>query len=134
MSAPSSRVRETGPGLDLVRDLLDQGLLDRHSRAMGRVDGLVLELVPGRAPRVAFIEIGAATLARRIHPGVERALNAVFAWFHGRLPRPVRVPVRRIHRLGVDVLLDVDAEEAGVLSWETLLRERVVKALPGGAR
>ena len=37
--------------MDLIRDCLDEQLLDRQKRPMGRVDGIILVLEPGRQPR-----------------------------------------------------------------------------------
>ena len=52
--------------MDLVRDVLDKQLVDRHGTKMGRVDGIVVELRPGRPPEVIALETGPLTLARRI--------------------------------------------------------------------
>src|SRR4029434_7719229 len=62
----------------LIRDVLDNQLLDRHQRQMGKVDGLILELRPGQPPRLAYIEVGSITLARRLHPRLARWV-ALFA-------------------------------------------------------
>jgi len=43
--------------MDLVRDCLDKQIDDRFKRRMGRVDGIVLEVEPGRPPRVAYVEL-----------------------------------------------------------------------------
>ena len=86
--------------LDLVRDLLDTKVVDRDGREMGRVDGVVLEIGGGGAPRVAAIEIGAEVLFRRVRPffgrwaaGVERALGI-------ERGRPMRIPSYGGGRMG----------------------------------
>ena len=52
--------------IDLIRDCLDKQVLDRKDRRIGRVDGIVVELDVRGRPRVAGIEIGPATLIRRL--------------------------------------------------------------------
>src|SRR5437762_7806215 len=61
--------------MDLVRDLLDAQLVDRQDRQIGRVDGVLLEVRDGEPPRVAAMEVGAITLARRLHPALGRWLR-----------------------------------------------------------
>jgi hypothetical protein len=121
--------------LDLVRDLLDAGLVDRSGRRIGRVDGVILQLRPGRPPRVAAMEVGAVTLARRLHPRLGRWLRA-FAI--RRLPvswRPVRLPVTLVRHLGVHVALDLDANaDRRLLRLERWLSRHIVQRLPGGRR
>lgn len=58
--------------MDIIRDVLDNQLVDRHQRKMGRVDGIVVELQEGQPPRLAYLEVGFPVLARRIHPHLER--------------------------------------------------------------
>ena len=50
----------------LVRDVLDTQVLDRKKRAIGKVDGIGLELREGAAPRVAYLEIDGVTAWRRL--------------------------------------------------------------------
>src|SRR5437763_15427300 len=94
--------------LKLVHDLLDTLLCDRNQRPVGCVDGILLELRPGQPPRVLAMEAGAATLARRLHPRLERWLRGIARrWLHTRL-RAARFPLELVRDIGVDVELDVD--------------------------
>jgi hypothetical protein len=114
--------------MDLIRDCLDEQLLDRQKRPMGRVDGIILTLEPGRQPRVSHIELGAITIADRIG---ERA---------GRLARQLmkrtsasryRIPMSKI-RVGLNtVTADVEAEKTPALEWELWLRKKVIGRIPG---
>ena len=52
----------------MIRDVLDKQLVDRQQRKMGKVDGIVVELRDGKPPRLAYITVGATTLAQRLHP------------------------------------------------------------------
>jgi hypothetical protein len=120
--------------MDLVRDLLDVQLVDPSERMLGRVDGVLLELRPGRPPRVVAVEVGAATLARRIHPRVARWLRAfAVRWLPVRVGR-VRLPPTLFRDVGVDIEVDVDDDtKRRLLRVENWLRH-IVHRLPGGAR
>jgi hypothetical protein len=120
-------------GLHLVRDLLDAQLLDGGQRRLGRVDDVVLEVRDGRPPRIAAIEVGAVTLARRIHPALGRWLRrAAIRWLPVSL-RPVRLPLTTVRDVGVDLEIDIDeATKRRLLRLEDWLRRRVVRPLPGG--
>jgi hypothetical protein len=62
--------------MDLIRDVLDNQLVDRNGRKMGKVDGIAIELRENKPPRLAYIETGAPTLARRLHPRLARWVAA----------------------------------------------------------
>lgn len=118
--------------MDLVRDILDERLLDRNRCRMGRVDGLILELRPGQAPVVRFIEVGTATLAARM----PRALGALMRWCAGRWgPRrgeSSRIPWSLVFAIDRDIHIDVAAEETPALASEQWVRERIIRRLLGG--
>ena len=119
--------------MDLVRDLLDAQLVDRHGRNIGRVDGIVLNLRHGSPPRVAAMEIGAVTLARRLH--VERWFRAVMSRISPVSIEPVRLGLETIRDVGVDIELDVDADsDPGLLRLEKWLERHVISKIPGGRK
>ena len=66
MAADAVDVRGAGGPLHLVRDLLDDQLVDNRHDPMGRVDGVVLALGEGRQPRIAFIESGITVSSGRL--------------------------------------------------------------------
>jgi hypothetical protein len=118
-------------GLQLVHDVLDAQLVDRHRRKIGRVDSLVLTLEDGRPPRVAAILVGGPVRARRIgHWAValERALRAI-----GRVRRAgvSVIPFEAVRCIGDTIQVDVDGDalEAGHL--EAWLAEQVICRIPG---
>jgi sporulation protein YlmC with PRC-barrel domain len=78
--------------VDLVRDVLDKQVLNRHGREIGRVDSIILELRPGAPPRVNRIEIGPAVLAARIHPVLGRWVRGIEYALGTADQRPVKVP------------------------------------------
>ena len=118
--------------MDLVRELLDIQVRDRHFRKVGRVDGIVVELREGKPPRVERLELGFVVLARRIGRRVEK----VAEHWHKRLDvrRSARYHIRwsevievKMHHLKVNV----PAEESVAFDWERWAR-RIVERMPGG--
>src|SRR5215475_11030465 len=115
----------------VIRDILDKQLVDRRQRNMGKVDGLILELHDGRPPRLAYITVGGTTLARRLHPRLAQWLAAVQrTWGIGR-GEPFRIPWAQVRDIGIDVEVDVDAEQTPALAWERWLRKHVIGRIPG---
>jgi hypothetical protein len=117
--------------VDVVLDLLDRQLVDRDGRPLGKVDGVGMTWRRGEPPRITHVEIGAATLARRLPRPFDRALD----WLARRLgPRggePYRIPVSRILHIETDVALDLDARRTPALAIETWVRDHVIARIPG---
>jgi hypothetical protein len=119
--------------MNLVRDLLDMQLVDRRQRSIGRVDGVRLELRPGAPPRVAAMEVGIVTAARRVHPRLGRWIQALARRWSPVPLRPVRLPLQLVRDVGVDIELDVDASsDPRLLRVEKWLRRHVIARIPGG--
>jgi hypothetical protein len=118
--------------MNVVQKVLDNQILDRHEQKMGKVDGIVLELAEGQPPRLAHIEIGATTLARRIHPRLERLVDRVQRKWGSKNSQPFRIPWSQIRDTSINVILDLEAEQTPALAYELWLREHVVKRIPGG--
>lgn len=117
--------------MHLVRDLLDNQVIDRFNRKMGKVDDVVLVVRRGRPPRVAGVELGLGTALARIHPGLAR-----FAvWLERRLGagtgRPVRIDIDRLESAGLNVRTDVDADHTAVYAWERWIRRVLIHRIPG---
>jgi len=107
--------------MDLVRDCLDKQIDDRFKRRMGRVDGIVLEMEPGRPPRVAYVELGVKTLMNRLSRRLGNAITH----------EPYRIPWNKI-KVGLNaVRADVEAEKTPALEWELWLRKKVIGRIPG---
>ena len=114
--------------------MLDAQVLDRELRPCGKVDGIRLELRAGRPPRLAAIEIGGLTVARRLHP----RLGALAERWNGRLGpaalHAMRIPwtaVRRIERR--EVHLAIDAARTPLWTLETWLA-KLYDRIPGSRR
>jgi len=119
--------------MDLVRDLLDNQLVDRNQQRIGRIDGIVLELRDGRPPRVLAMEVGFATAARRVHPRFGALVRKLAVRWLPVSMRPVRLSPRLFRDIGVDVEIDIDAStDRRLLRLEKWLRTHVVGRLPGG--
>jgi hypothetical protein len=108
--------------MDLIRDVLDNQLVDRHQRRIGKIDGIVIRIPESGPPKLAFIETGMVTKAQRIHPRLAR-------WI-GRWSSPFRISWRKVRDIGVDVEVDLDADETPLLDLENRLA-RALKKVPG---
>ena len=118
--------------MDLVRDVMDQKLLDREDCEMGRVDGLVMEVGEHSQPRITHIQIGGTTPWMRLHPAFAR-LSATLAQMWGpKRKEPVRIPWSRVMTVGRDIKLDVRVRETGAIDWEIWIARHIIERIPGG--
>ncbi|MBL1178549.1 hypothetical protein [Pantanalinema sp. GBBB05] len=118
--------------MDLIRDVLDNQLVDRHHRKMGKVDGIIIELRDGQPPRLTDLETGATTLARRLHPRLERWIAALEQRWGAKRSEPLRIPWAKVRQVGIDVEVDLEAEQTTALAYEQWLRNHVIRHIPGG--
>jgi len=116
--------------VDLVRDLLDKKVVDRHYREMGRVDGVILETSGGRAPRVAAIELGPSVAARRVHRLLGRWMEALEHAIGIDEGRPLRIPFESILHVGDHVKVDLAFGDTPAATLEKRLRA-IVRSIPG---
>src|SRR4026209_2813341 len=118
--------------MDLVRDVMDQKLLDREDCEMGRVDGLVMEVGEHSQPRITHIQIGGTTPWMRLHPAFAR-LSARLAQMWGpKRKEPVRIPWSRVMTVGRDIKLDVRVRETGAIDWGIWIARHIIERIPGG--
>lgn len=117
--------------MDLIRDVLDNQIVDRNQRQMGKVDGIVIECKDGEPPRVAYLEVGIPTLARRLHPRLQRWVIALQSKWGARQDQPFQIPFSKVRDVGIDVEVDLEAEETPALGYEQWLRENIIKRIPG---
>lgn len=110
--------------------VMDQQLCDRAGRRMGKVDGLVLALAEGEAPRVTHIAVGGDTLGRRLRGPVGRLVTWAARRWGARRGAPYLIPWSAVRKVDIDVEVDVDAEGTPALHWEDRLRERIVSRVP----
>ncbi len=116
---------------DVIRDILDKQLVDRHQRRMGKVDGLVLEWREDQPPRLAYIEVGAMTLGRRLHPRLERWAAAIERRLGVGKGEPYRIPFAKVRSIGLNIGVDLDVRETPVLAWQRWVRNHIIRRIPG---
>ena len=117
--------------MDVIRDVLDNQLVDRDDYKIGKVDGIVIEVREGKPPRLAYIETGATTLARRLHPRLHQWIAALERKW-GKKEGADRIPWSQAIEFGITVKIDVDACQTPALAYENWLREHVIGRIPGG--
>ena len=118
--------------LELIRDVLDKQLIDRCETKMGRVDGLVLRVEEGGAPRVDHFELGFVVLGRRLHPLAERVVTALRQRFKVRQTAVQKVPWHVVGEITTEhIKVDIDAYRTPAFDWERWLRDHVVAHVPG---
>lgn len=108
--------------MDLIRDILDTDVVDRNGRAMGKLDGIIAELRPGRPPVLKAIELGLATKAMRLHPKLGRMV--------ARRSKPFRISWTDIQEIALDAKVNLDAERTPVLNFEKRIRA-FLRRIPG---
>lgn len=116
--------------MDLIRDLLDQQVIDRNGREIGRVDSVILEMRDGAAPRVAAIELGPAVLAARVHPIAGRWMGALEHAFGIGDGEPIRIGFEDVLSIADHVKVDQSVGESGAATIEQRLRAWLGR-LPG---
>ena len=118
--------------LDLIRDVLDKEVVDRHGREMGRVDSIVVELGPNAPPRVTAIELGPAVLAYRVRPIFGRLMSALEHALGIDAGRPLRIPFGDILSIHDHVKVDRAFGETVAAALERRLRPWV-SSIPGSS-
>ena len=119
------------PGVNLVHDVLDAQLLDRHRRKIGRVDSLVLTLADGRPPRVTAILVGGPVRAERIGRWMQRLARAMRALGRVRRQGVSVIPFDQVRCIADTIQVEVDGEELEAGHLEAWLAEHVVRHIPG---
>lgn len=115
--------------MDLGQEVLDQQLVDRSDLNIGKVDGIVLELRDDGPPRVAALLTGGHLLSRRLHVRIESWSRRLTRGWGPRTPGPIRIPWSKVKKIGVDVKVDVAADE--VMPWEHWVRDHIIRRIPG---
>ena len=118
--------------MELVRDVMDQKLLDREDCEMGRVDGLVMHVGERSQPRITHIQIGGTTPWMRLHPVFARVAEKLARMWGPKRADPVRIPWSRVITIGRDIKLDVKARETGAIDWEIWIARHIIERIPGG--
>ena len=119
--------------LKLARDVLDQELVDRNGKKMGRVDGLTVIIDGDGPPRVDAFELGFVVLADRISPRLEKWLQALRRRWSVRKEARQIVPWSSVEEITPShIKVGLDALSTAAFDWERWLREHVIAHIPGG--
>jgi sporulation protein YlmC with PRC-barrel domain len=118
--------------MDLVRDVLDKKIVDRHGREMGRVDSVILEVRDDGPPVVIAIELGPAVLAERVHLLCGRWMAALELALGIAAGRPLRIPFADVITIQDHIKVDRAFGETAAATVEQRLRA-VVGAIPGSS-
>lgn len=117
--------------MKVVHDVLDKSLVDEDDEAMGRADGLVMQVGERSQPRITHIAIGGRALWDRIHPRLGGLSTRLAAMWGPKQREQVRIPWSRVKTVGRDIKLDVGAKETGAIAWEIWLARNVIERIPG---
>jgi hypothetical protein len=118
--------------LNLVHDVLDKKVVDRHGREMGRADTIVLVLRPNQPPRVKALELGPSVLAYRVRPILGRLMSAVERALDIDAGRPLQIPFGDVLGIAAHIKVDRAFGETVAAALEQRLRSWVGK-LPGSS-
>ena len=118
--------------MQLVADVLDNQLLDSMGRNAGKVDGVIIELRPDRAPKLTYIEVGPITLLDRFSRRLARWYARIDAHFGEGRGQPIRIPWSRVKQEEVTLELDFKAESTPIFAVENWLSKHIVARIPGG--
>jgi hypothetical protein len=115
----------------LMRDVLDQQIMDRDRHLMNRVDGIALEVRPNEPPRVVYLELGLPTLAARWSERLGAWARRLARRWGGARPEPVRIPWSKVRQIDLDLHVDERAEESPALAVDRWLYARFISKIPG---
>jgi hypothetical protein len=119
--------------IDLMRQVLDKQLKDRHGEKIGKVDGLILGRGPGEVLRVVAIETGLPTVLRRVSRGLASVVSRFASRLSAPLLRSARMAFREVLEIDdVEIRMDVSAAVTAARQGERWLSEHVVRRIPGG--
>jgi hypothetical protein len=118
--------------MDLIRDVLDTRVVDRHGHVMGRVDSIVLDIRADAPPRVTAIELGPAVLAYRIRPILGRWMAALLHGFGLGEGCPLRIQCGDILEIDRQITVDLTLGDTTAATLERRLRAWVT-AIPGSS-
>ena len=114
----------------LVRDILDNQLLDVKNQNAGKVDGIVLEMRPGEPTRVHYVEVGPITLLRRLNRRLGDWYARIDAHFGGGRGAPIRIPISRVILDSPSLRLDLTVDSLPVMALERWLSTHIVAKIP----
>jgi sporulation protein YlmC with PRC-barrel domain len=134
MGAPTGQTSSPvvpGRRYDAALHLLDRQLVDPDGRLVAKVDDL--EVVEDRDGRLVLTAVltGPGALAPRMHGRLGELMLAVWSRLHpAEQPRPGRIPMGDVVRIGSAVHVGRRRAQLGVDGFERWMRAHVVERLP----
>ena len=110
----------------LMRDLVDNQILDCRGERLTKVAGVEVEIGQDDRPLVQALLVGPEPLARRIGPRVGRLVRRITGG-----GREVRIPWEKVEDVGPDIKLSVPASATGATHAEDWVREKIIGRIPG---
>ncbi len=118
--------------IDVLYELMDQGLVDSQGDRCGRVDDVVVEDGFDWPPRVVALLAGNGAKSRHLWPPIHR----LSLWLHAALGirppiEPASIPWALVDRVEADVILNVTGDEAGLNGLNRAVADRFIGRIPG---
>jgi sporulation protein YlmC with PRC-barrel domain len=110
----------------LMRELVDNQLLDSQGERLTKVAGVEAELREGSRPVVRALLVGPEPLGRRIGPRIGRIAARI-----KRVKKEIRIPWQDIKDIGADIQLNVLAYRSDATRAEDWVREKIICKIPG---
>ncbi|MCW3817067.1 hypothetical protein ONA91_21700 [Micromonospora sp. DR5-3] len=121
--------------LQLAKQLLDQQIVDREGRLVGRVDDIAFAVDADGVPYVDCLLSGQGVLGRRLGGRVGRFLVSVAERFAEQTPVPPRrIPLTQVAGVDSAVRLRCRAADLPPPPMETWLRRHIIDRIPGAHR
>jgi hypothetical protein len=121
--------------LQLAKQLLDQQIVDRDGRLVGRVDDITFAVDADGVPYVDCLLSGQTVLGQRLDGRIGRLLVAVAERFAEDVPvAPRRIPLTQVAQLDSAVRLRCRVADLPPPPMETWLRRHIIDRIPGAHR
>lgn len=116
--------------MHLVAEVLDKQILDAGGQRAGKADGLIAELVPGKPPRLASIEISPITLIARVSERLARWYASIDRRFGPGRGIPYRIPWSAVRVERTTLAIDIRADDTPIMAAERWARRKISR-IPG---
>ena len=117
--------------MHVVGEVLDKAVVDRNGHAMGRVDGILLELRTDEPPQLAAVLVGPSVLGSRLGPMLGRWAAALESALGVSDRRPFVLDFHHVTVEKTQVKADVAFGESAASAVEALVRSWIVR-IPWG--
>jgi hypothetical protein len=121
---------DDGAELHLVRDALDKKLIDPNHDPVGRVDDVILAVPSEGQPWVVGFQCGPVVRARRVGRRTQRVTAAIARRCGCERGKPMRVDWPHVLRAGLEIMVDLFADQTPALAAEHWLLQHVHRHIP----